>query len=66
MAEEKIQKLSEGYDFIEEACGYPEPLSFEEVSEISTNISESEDKKSVKSPFHIYFFVINIIGLFLA
>ena len=53
MSEEKIQRLSEGYDFIEEACGYPEPLSFEEVSETNTNISESEDKKSVKSPFHI-------------
>ena len=27
--EEKIQRLSEGYDFIEESCGYA-PLSFEE------------------------------------
>lgn len=53
MSEEKIQRLSEGYDFIEEACGYPEPLSFEEVNEADANISESEEKKSVKSPFHI-------------
>ena len=31
--EEKIQKLSEGMDFLEEACGYGEPLEFTEAEE---------------------------------
>ena len=44
MAEEKIQRLSEGYDFIEEACGLGEPLSYQDVSEIS--ISESKETSS--------------------
>ena len=44
MAEEKIQKLSEGFDFIEEACGFGEPLTFEDSNEIT--ISESEQEKS--------------------
>ena len=44
MADEKIQRLSEGFDFIEEACGFGEPLTFEDSNEIT--ISESEQEKS--------------------
>ena len=40
MQEEKFQRLSEGMDFIEEACGFSEPLVFEEVAE---NLSELID-----------------------
>lgn len=43
--EEKIQKLSEGYDFIEESIGNStEPLSFSEVSDVV--ISEGKEKSS--------------------
>ena len=47
--EEKVQRLSEGMDFIEEAYGYGEPLEYTEVSE--SIISESKDTKP--SPFKI-------------
>ena len=47
--EEKIQRLSEGYDFIEEALGTSsEPLSFSDIEDIT--ISEEE---STPSPFKI-------------
>ena len=43
--EEKIQRLSEGYDFIEEDSSFcNEALEFQDTSEII--ISESESKKS--------------------
>ena len=46
--EEKVEKLSEGYDFIEESCGlYDVPLSFEEKNDV---IDESE---GTHSPFKI-------------
>lgn len=45
MAEEKIQKLSEGFDFIEESTSFSdESLSFQEADELV--ISESEGEKS--------------------
>ncbi len=47
--EEKIQRLSEGMDFIEESVGYGEPLTFTEVNE--NIISESTNSKP--SPFKI-------------
>ena len=46
--EEKVEKLSEGYDFIEESCGLCDvPLSFEEKNDI---IDESE---GTRSPFKV-------------
>lgn len=47
--EEKVQRLSEGMDFIEESVGYGEPLTFTEVNE--NIISESTNSKP--SPFKI-------------
>ena len=47
--EDKIQRLSEGMDFIEEACGYNEPLQYTEINE--SVISESEGIKS--SPYKV-------------
>ena len=47
--EEKVQRLSEGMDFLEEALGYGEPLEYTEVSE--SIISESND--SNPSPYRI-------------
>ena len=47
--EEKIQRLSEGMDFLEEALGYGEPLEYTEVSE--SIISESNG--SNPSPYKI-------------
>ena len=47
--EEKVQRLSEGMDFIEEACGYGEPLEFTEVTK--NIISESSDSKA--SPYKV-------------
>ena len=45
MAEEKIQKLSEGFDFIEESTSFSdESLSFQDVDELV--ISESEGEQS--------------------
>ena len=44
--EEKVQRLSEGMDFLEEACGYGEPLEFSEINE--SNISESDISKPSK------------------
>lgn len=41
---EEFQRLSEGYDFIEEACGYSEPLTFTETED--TVIVESENRNS--------------------
>ena len=49
MAEEKIQRLSEGYDFIEESSAFSdEALSFQDASELVISESESE-----KSPYKI-------------
>ena len=48
--EEKIQKLSEGMDFIEEATSWTnESLSFQESSEVAV----SESKGATKSPYKI-------------
>ena len=47
--EEKVQRLSEGMDFIEEALGYGDPLEYTEVNE--DVISESEG--SNPSPYKI-------------
>lgn len=45
MADEKVQKLSEGFDFIEESTSFSdESLSFQEADELV--ISESEGEKS--------------------
>ena len=49
MAEEKVQRLSEGYDFIEESSAFSdEALSFQDASELVISESESE-----KSPYKI-------------
>ena len=49
MAEEKIQRLSEGYDFIEESSAFSdEALSFQDADELVISESESE-----KSPYKI-------------
>lgn len=45
--EEKIQRLSEGYDFIEESCGYA-PLSFEENTQSGIN-----ESATATSPYKI-------------
>ena len=42
------EKLSDGYDFIEEACGYSEPLIYEEHNEVT--LSEAEE---TEHPFKI-------------
>lgn len=47
--EEKVQRLSEGMDFIEEALGYGEPLTYTEANE--SIISESNGAKP--SPYKI-------------
>lgn len=47
--EEKIQRLSEGMDFLEEALGYGEPLTYTETNE--SVISESNGAKP--SPYKI-------------
>lgn len=49
MMEEKVQRLSEGMDFLEEACGYGEPLQFTEAEE--GVIFESNGSKS--SPYKV-------------
>lgn len=45
MFEPKVERLSEGMDFIEEACGYSEPLEFVEVPEATIVESESSGSK---------------------
>ena len=47
--ESKIQRLSEGMDFIEESYGYGEPLTFSEV----TDSSIQESDRSHESPYRV-------------